>query len=492
MQSNYIPYDEVVIPTVKKKMKEYNQSLSQMGVNSNGDYDEYENSNYDDQSSSLPLIEELSKEQMQSYELFLKYIDEQALQKLLSKHIYYKEEGIDILINEIPYMFYSPSITDIKAMLSLILKTIMAFLEEKHPITIIKAFDILWTLLEHIKQNEAKINTGFTLSDRLLNLIKKRISDTNIKVRNKAIDLYCFLLTLPFCDYNNLINELLVNDIKYAEVNPLSSLQIISNLIIIGRVLKDFNKAFQSGLVDLNLFPYYPITQFLKMNVTNNKSEIRKLSRQLISKFIRQFGLKRIALELLNISPRELIKLKEEIPELKAFIESHSKHSPNSNSSNKSISNYSVSPNDDYKSGIPSESRSRSKSPILKKDKCRFCKGVVLVSHAKDLEMHKEFECLMFTQCNKCEEVIEVKKLTSHLLNECNFKNEFQQCTRCKEPIMIDDYVLHIESNACLPLRELNGYNRCPLCHKDIPPTDRGFYTHLIVDGCPKQSRKYF
>lgn len=459
-------FDEVVIPALNNKKT--NNLSSQININSSNEYnDTIKLEDVDDYSS--PLLEELSKEQIQTYELFLKHMDEEGLQKLLSKRIGYKEEGMDILINELPNILNNPSSNELKALVNLILKTVIIFLEEKHPITIIKALDIIWSLLDYIKENHAKLNIGFTLSDRLLIIIKKRIADTNIKVRNKTIELYCFLLTLSFCDYNNLINELLDNDIKYADVNPLSTLQILSKLAIIDRILSDFNNAFKNRLTDLEVFPYSPVTQFLKMNLSNNKSDIRKKSRKLIGKYIRQFGLNKIALELLTINSKDLMNLQEEIPELRTFIEAHNNNTQlnNSQSSNNNESN---------------KSKSRSKSPVGKKEKCRFCKGLI----ARAIKKHQQDDCLMFTQCVKCEEMIEVKKLTFHCLTECNYNIDFYQCKRCKEAILLDEYEQHKQANQCNPSKDLNVYNRCPLCHKDIPPTDKGFHTHLVVEGCLK------
>ena len=106
------------------------------------------------------------------------------------------------------------------------------------------------------------------------------------------------------------------------------------------------------------------------------------------------------------------------------------------------------------------------------------------------LAAHKENDCPMFIKCPKCSINIEVKRLNPHLLYECAMKSNYKLCKRCREAINIDVYEVHIKENRCNPAKNANSSNRCPLCHKDIPPSDKGFYTHLAVAGCECQSRK--
>ena len=60
--------------------------------------------------------------------------------------------------------------------------------------------------------------------------------------------------------------------------------------------------------------------QYLIMNVNNSKSEVRKLCRLNISKFIRIFGVNKIKKKLEKIEERELIKLINEIPSLEPYF----------------------------------------------------------------------------------------------------------------------------------------------------------------------------
>ena len=96
----------------------------------------------------------------------------------------------------------------------------------------------------------------------------------------------------------------------------------------------------------------------------------------------------------------------------------------------------------------------------------------------------------MFMKCFKCNENIEIKSLNNHLLFDCIYKNNYKLCKRCREAISIKNYDEHVRMNICNPAKNKNSNNRCPLCHNDIPPTDKGFYQHFIIDGCPQKKKK--
>ena len=34
-----------------------------------------------------------------------------------------------------------------------------------------------------------------------------------------------------------------------------------------------------------------------------------------------------------------------------------------------------------------------------------------------------------------------------------------------------------------------HGYVKCPLCHGDIQDNNKGFYQHLVKDGCPSNKK---
>jgi centrosomal protein CEP104 len=100
-----------------------------------------------------------------------------------------------------------------------------------------------------------------------------------------------------------------------------------------------------------------------------------------------------------------------------------------------------------------------------------------------------QLQCVMFTTCNGCNNCIEVRVLTNHKLTSCTNKDNFIMCKICKEAINKDEYDNHQKIGKCNPAKNPNSSNRCPLCHKDIMPTDKGFYVHLVEEGCEERKK---
>ena len=97
-------------------------------------------------------------------------------------------------------------------------------------------------------------------------------------------------------------------------------------------------------------------------------------------------------------------------------------------------------------------------------------------------------KCLMYTECESCKKIVIVEELNSHKLNECKNKKKFNECPKCKEAIQDNLFDSHTKKNTCNIAKE--DMSRCPLCHHDIEKSDKGFYQHLVLDGCAYQKRK--
>ena len=106
------------------------------------------------------------------------------------------------------------------------------------------------------------------------------------------------------------------------------------------------------------------------MYVSHSKSEIRKLSRLLIQKFINVFGENSILKDLNLIEQRELNKLKQEIPQLKDYIEKlifKKETNKNVNNSISKISNNNNTSNLNIKSKSPEKKEKKKKKKKRKK-----------------------------------------------------------------------------------------------------------------------------
>jgi centrosomal protein CEP104 len=54
----------------------------------------------------------------------------------------------------------------------------------------------------------------------------------------------------------------------------------------------------------------------------------------------------------------------------------------------------------------------------------------------------------------------------------------------------VNEYDQHIAEKMCIPAKNPNIANRCPLCHTDhTPPGKIGWEVHLLQNTCPNNPR---
>ena len=326
------------------------------------------------------------------------------------------------------------------------------------------------------------------------------------------------MLTLDFCDYNNLISELLEEELRHYDSKyiPKSPHLIIGKMEIFRSVFDDFDEAVKSKRTTQESFPTNLVMDYLIMNVNNNKSEVRKLSRLNISKFINIFGVNKIKKRLEKIEERELLKLINEIPSLEQYfpkikINNNMSLSQlnNSNGSNNSlgknnkskpkeklkkirhkknnINNININKSSDNDNKNNKEEVNNRDDKISHKSKiknrsnelCDYCQRKMRKDEV--IANHWVTDCPMFTRCEKCNMNLEVRNLNAHKINECKFKNEFKECRTCHETLTINEFNEHLK-NKC---GKKEGYVKCPLCHGDIIDNNKSFFQHLVKDGCP-------
>jgi hypothetical protein len=127
----------------------------------------------------------------------------------------------------------------------------------------------------------------------------------------------------------------------------------------------------------------------------------------------------------------------------------------------------------------------------VKQIMCNFCgRSDKKFKKQEDIENHIKNECVVFTNCIKCKNNIEVRLLNEHKFNECEYKSCFIKCEKCKEPILEEDYDTHKNEGNCNPCKKGKDTNRCPLCHNDVLSIDRGLTHHLVDQGCKGNKRK--
>ena len=215
------------------------------------------------------------------------------------------DERINVIINEI-------------------MNLTIILLEEIHPSIVLKALELLRRLLEYIQKCNIELEID-VLKKRLINevlfKIKLKLGDVNPKVRNNCISFYCDLLTLKFLDYNKLITELVIDEIKNNnKYSTKSGNLIVGKINIIINALSNFENAITMKRTDKISFPSNLLMDYLINNISHNKYEIRKQSRSAMKLLFKIFGIEKFKKNLEKIDERVLRNLIEKIPNLQGYF----------------------------------------------------------------------------------------------------------------------------------------------------------------------------
>ena len=450
----YNQYDDMIVPAVQKKLK------------SNKSQEELDLENEELYKLELSPLEELEKDKIGNYVLLVPFIQEIGLQKLLSSQIIYKIEGIKILKNELSKIFIS---SDLNEIIPILFELIANFLEDKNNSLTLKTFELIEQLFQYMNVNIEKININKNLLNFICNRIIQKIinylSDGVEKIRTKATELFLHIIYQNVINFNLLINNLLHKDVinKDNDHYSISPISILCKLSILKHILKNYTRIINCNISTKENFPKNIIIEYLLMNINNSKNNIKDNCREVCILAFEHFGSEAFRNKLSFLDKKEFEKLFK-IKTLEPMMKSISTNSLDGSGNN-----------------------SKNNSPIKNKKNqnqnlCSLCKQDIgkekIINHMK--------KCAMCCRCKKCKIFVEIKNLTNHKLNDCKYKNEYKLCNRCKEAIHIKSYKIHVENKKCNPWK--SNYNRCPLCHGDIPSNNRGFFQHLMKDGCPTRS----
>ena len=362
------------------------------------------------------------------------------------------------------------------------------------------------------------------------------------------------MLTLNFCDYDNLISELLEEELKHYDSKfiPKSSNLISGKLDIFTSVFNNFSDAIKSKRTKIETFPSNLVIDYLIMNVSHNKSEIRKKTRLVISQFIRIFGVPKFKKKIEKIEERELMKLVAEIPELREFFpklyspstadlsdggidmnSSNNKGRQNSKSNLKINNLYNFADNDKKNSSKNNNNNNVKKKPINtnennsnsaqnnnnnnndledKNNSDNNNNNNKIKQDNKNSKSKNKYRHTGF--CEYCQRKMKDGEiLANHWITNCKM---FIQCEKCNMNLEVQKLNEHKEKECnfknqfklCKTCHECflkedfskhqkekcslkKGNKKCPLCHKDIDISNKNaFFIHLVKQGCPQQIRK--
>lgn len=93
---------------------------------------------------------------------------------------------------------------------------------------------------------------------------------------------------------------------------------------------------------------------------------------------------------------------------------------------------------------------------------CIFCLSKGKVYSEEGLNIHYWRSCPMLTKCESCKQVVEISHLNSHLLYECDLRNNYVKCEICKQAVNEKLFEEHKKDEKCT--KPMEGYEKCPLC----------------------------
>jgi centrosomal protein CEP104 len=95
-------------------------------------------------------------------------------------------------------------------------------------------------------------------------------------------------------------------------------------------------------------------------------------------------------------------------------------------------------------------------------------------------------DCPMLICCTECKQVVEIPTLREHLLEECEFRDQFRPCPKCGDALHSKEFNTHVAS--CKSARPSRA-PKCALCHAEVGQDRDGWLRHLLEDGCPSNPR---
>jgi len=297
--------------------------------------------------------------------------------------------------------------------------------------------------------------------DPLMPLLVDRLGDSNARVDKAARDAH--LCDLMRCSTVGaaFTAQYLLRPPKKKSVNPrvyISRMQLLTSMVTEAGIQPESKE----GL------PLDPTVQ-LAMDWFNNASgDVRESAVKLVAACYAHVGLPRIEKYLANLRQAQREIFDEEfdrvdsgdglgagVDDLGAQPQSQRPSARSNRSTPKGQHSNPVGP------GIPEDAAYEDVTI------CQFCGMRNPEGTQEAMDVHYWRECPMLTQCQFCEQVIEIANLAAHWRDECEADQAPVDTAKDAAP------------------------NQCPLCHADIGAgTEADWRQHILRDGCAGNPRK--
>jgi len=75
---------------------------------------------------------------------------------------------------------------------------------------------------------------------------------------------------------------------------------------------------------------------------------------------------------------------------------------------------------------------------------CNFCLQLDPSFNPESIDIHYFKECPMLTLCWECHQVVEVKNMEEHLLEECEEMSKYKYHPKCKQILLVEEFENHV------------------------------------------------
>lgn len=325
-----------------------------------------------------------------------------------------------------------------------------------------------------------------SLIDNLVEVILDKIGEfKNPNIMDWSTNTLLNLNTYGFLGYEDSIEKLIGKKASKSKLQT-SIKHITGKLILLQNFVKEFGSELKLG--------HQKLVKYSIDNLENSNKAVRDESNNLIVEIFRIIGEERILklLESSKIRKNHLETLRQRFEE--DFEENeHEVIDPRKNEIE--TKNVGVKKHDQRSIEEENEDDHEEDEDFNEGvNECHFCRlNHENFSNPDFMDLHLYKSCLMLMSCNECQQVIEVRELNNHLLNECKNMSMFSQCQRCLKAIPNAQFQAHKTKLTCKLQRPDQKSPRCPLCLNDLilkkNDGDETLREHLVSGECANHPR---
>ena len=423
--------------------------------------------------------EGISAENFKSAEPFIPILSNDIVASLFSKNWVNVKEGFDSLNSHITNFPNDPLLNNksesdiVIAVLGVCSYVLQSSLSQ----SLIYSMDMIKNLFNKFHNVKIEdLNTFDIYSNDCIRLIIEHLGDNNIKLKEKSEN-----TLLEFANFYLIKSKVIFEHLIHGQIKKTlnnSAKHLAGRYNFLNRLINNFG--YNENEVPLNDIMNYAIKGYM-----NSQNVVREAALNVIVS-VYKFAGDKIRSFFNVLRPAQINTIENALDGVDGLNEQITNENNINTNENNFVNNEDNLMNSQSQMFMPKDTNNLNDEEHT----CQFCGCFNPNWNSDQIEIHQFKECPMLIPCFKCNQIVEIKDLNYHYMNECQFKSEFKIHPKCKEPVLKVDYDNHDKDNNCNPFKSPNLCNRCPLCHMDITPAGNvGWEVHLLQQTCPNNPR---